>query len=109
MNLRAPVPEPITDERLAALAKAMAHPNRVKIVRFLSECRPHIEGEIVRVTGLAQSTVSEHIRVLREVGIVTTVDDPPRIWYCVNRTALASLTRALTDLPTPFEDPTTSA
>ena len=109
MNQRAPAPEPITDERLAALAKAMGHPNRVKIVQYLSQCRPHIEGDIVKETGLAQSTVSEHIRALREVGIVTMVDDPPRIWFCVNRTALASLAQALLDLPTPFDEASTAA
>jgi len=104
MNRQVPAPEPITDGQLAALAKAMGHPNRVKIVRYLSQCRPHIEGDIVRETGLAQSTVSEHIRALRDVGIVTKVDDPPRIWFCVNRTALVSLAHAMTDLPTPFEE-----
>jgi DNA-binding transcriptional ArsR family regulator len=103
MNLRAPVLEPLTDERLAALAKAMGSPSRVSIVRYLSQCRPHIESDIVAETGLAQSTISEHIRALRDVGIVTVVDDPPRIWYCVNRAALASLAAALTGMPEPFE------
>lgn len=104
MNLHAPPPEPITDERLAALAKAMGNPNRVKIVRYLSQCRPHIENEIVAETGLAQSTISEHIRALRDVGIVTVVDDPPRIWYCVNRAVLTQLAVAMVSLPRPFSD-----
>lgn len=104
MNLHAPPPEPITDERLAALAKAMGNPNRVRIVRYLSQCRPHIENEIVAETGLAQSTISEHIRALRDVGIVTVVDDPPRIWYCVNRAVLTQLAVAMVSLPRPFSD-----
>lgn len=104
MNRHAPRPEPITDERLAALAKAMGHPNRVRIVRYLSQCRPHIEGEVVEELGLAQSTVSEHIRALREVGIVTVVDDPPRVWFCVNRTVLASLAGAMSAIPVPFDE-----
>lgn len=104
MNRQAPEPEPITDERLAALAKAMGHPNRVKIVRYLSQCRPHIENEIVEELGLAQSTVSEHIRALRDVGIVTVVDDPPRLWFCVNRTVLVSLAFAMAQIPVPFDE-----
>lgn len=102
MNRRAPKPEPLTDERLAVLAKAMGNPNRVKIVRYLSQCRPHIENDVVEATGLAQATISEHIRVLRDAGVVTIVEDPPRNWYCVNRAALASLSAALTTLPVPF-------
>jgi DNA-binding transcriptional ArsR family regulator len=102
MNLRAPAPEPISDARLASLAKALGNPNRVKIVRYLSQCRPHIENDIVAETGLAQSTISEHIRALRDVGIVTVVDDPPRVWYCVNRAMLASLAAAIAGVPTPF-------
>lgn len=102
MNRTAPPGEPITDARLAALAKAMATPSRVKIVRYLSQCRPHIESDIVEAIGLAQSTISEHIRTLRDAGIVVVVDDPPRTWYCVNRNVLGQLSKALTDLPTPF-------
>ncbi len=104
MNLRAPRPEPLDDEQLAAMAKAMGNPNRVKIVRYLSQCRPHIENEVVEATGLAQATISEHIRTLTDAGVVTIVDDPPRKWYCVNRAAIASLAAALTTLPTPFSE-----
>lgn len=102
MNQQAPKPEPLTDERLAALAKAMGHPSRVKIVRYLSQCRPHIENEVVEATGLAQATISEHIRVLRDAGLVMVVEDAPRNWYCVNRAALASLSAALEQVPTEF-------
>ncbi len=104
MNRRAPQPEPLTDERLAALSKAMGNTSRVKIMRYLSQCRPHIENEVVEATGLAQATISEHIRVLRDAGLVTVVEDAPRNWYCVNRAALASLSAALVDLPTEFAD-----
>ncbi len=106
MNLLAPTPEPISDEQLAALAKALGSPSRIKIVRYLSQCRPHNENDIVAQTGLAQSTISEHIRALRDVGIVTVVDDPPRLWFCVNRKMLASLAAAIDGIPMPFEDVT---
>ena len=103
MNRQAPIPEPLTDERLAVLSKAMGNPSRVKIMRYLSQCRPHIENEVVEATGLAQATISEHIRVLRDAGLVTVVEDAPRNWYCVNRAALASLSAALVELPTAFD------
>jgi len=104
MNLGAPNPEPLTDERLAVLAKAMGNPMRVKIVRYLSQCTSHIGNDIVEETGLAQSTISEHIRMLRDAGIVMFVEDPPRTWYCVNRAVLAQLGSGLTDLPREFDD-----
>ena len=103
MNVLAPPPEPLTDERLAALARAVGSPTRLKIVRYLSQCRSHIANDIVEETGLAQSTVSEHIRELRDIGIVTIVDDPPRTWYCVNRAVLAQLIEGLARLPRPFD------
>ncbi len=106
MNRAADAPEPITDEQLARLAKSLGNPNRVRIVRYLSQCRPHIENDIVEEIGLAQSTISEHIRALRDVGLVTVVDDPPRIWYCVNRRVLVSLAAAIALVPTPFPEPT---
>jgi len=104
MNVKAPPPEPLTDERLAALAKAMGSPSRVKIIRYLSQCRSHIATDIVEETGLAQSTISEHIRALRDVGIVTMVEDPPRTWYCVNRGILAQFATGITAIPRPFEE-----
>ena len=103
MNLMAPPPEPLSDERLAALAKAVGSPTRVKIIRYLSQCRSHIANDIVDETGLAQSTISEHIRALRDVGVVTVVEDPPRTWYCVNRSVLAQLASGISAIPRPFD------
>ncbi len=103
MNQQAPSPEPLTDRRLAALAKALGSPSRLAIVRYLSQCRSHIANDIVEATGLAQSTISEHIRALRDVGIVIVVDDPPRTWYCVNRAVLAQIAAGVVALPRPFD------
>ena len=103
MNASAPPLEPLTDERMAVLAKALGSPTRLKIVRYLSQCRSHIANDIVDETGLAQSTISEHIRALRDAGIVLVVDDPPRTWYCVNRAVLTQLSDGLVGLPVPFE------
>jgi len=65
-----PVEGPVADPELAQLAKALGHPARVSILRLLRRSGTQTVGELVRVLSLAQSTVSEHLRVLRESGLV---------------------------------------
>ena len=61
-----PEPGPMTEERIALISKALGHPARVRIIEQFDQCIPHVAGEIVDESHLAQSTVSEHLRVLRE-------------------------------------------
>ena len=70
------------DEELARLAKALAHPARVAIVRFLLEGGECICGGIVDFLPLAQATVSQHLKVLKEAGWITGEVDGPRVCYC---------------------------
>ncbi|MEN8114698.1 MAG: metalloregulator ArsR/SmtB family transcription factor [Actinomycetota bacterium] len=86
-------PEPLTAEEIATIAKALGHPARVKIVEFFMECRPHTVGEIAAQFTLAQSTVSEHLRILREADIMRTEEDGPRSWHCLNRSVLKRFAR----------------
>jgi ArsR family transcriptional regulator len=72
------------DEELARLAKALAHPARVTIVRFLLAGGECICGDIVDRLPLAQATVSQHLKVLREAGWITGEVDGPRVCYCAN-------------------------
>jgi ArsR family transcriptional regulator len=93
-------PGPMTDERMAAIAKGLAHPARVAILQQFLECRPHIAQEIVDEFDLAQSTISEHLRILREAGLLDATPDGPRTWYCMRRGVLrqfAEMVEALTD------------
>ena len=76
-------PYSATDEELAALCKALAHPARVGILKILMD-RACICGEIVQVMHLAQSTVSEHLRILKQAGLVQGDIDGPRVCYCIN-------------------------
>lgn len=78
------------DTELAVLCKALGHPARVQILRRLLRS-PCICGEIVQVVGLAQSTVSAHLRVLKEAGLVKGEVDGPRMCYCVNPDAVRRL------------------
>jgi ArsR family transcriptional regulator, arsenate/arsenite/antimonite-responsive transcriptional repressor len=69
---------------LADFAKAIAHPARIAILKQLAEKETCICGEIVEVLPLAQSTVSQHIKELREAGLVTGTSEGPRSCYCIN-------------------------
>ncbi|MCC6000372.1 MAG: winged helix-turn-helix transcriptional regulator, partial [Pararhodobacter sp.] len=83
-------------QQIAAIARALAHPARVRIIMFLLSQPGCIGGDIVHEVGLAQSTVSEHLRILKAAGIVTGTIDYPRICYALDPAALAPL-RALID------------
>ena len=72
------------DEQLAELARALSHPARVAIVRYLATRGTCVCGQIVDVLPLAQATVSQHLKVLKEAGLVQGEVDGPRTCYCVN-------------------------
>ncbi len=86
------------DGELAALCKALAHPVRVRILRLLAEEKCCVCGEVVEVIGLAQSTVSEHLRILKAVGLLSGEVEGPRVCYCVNPEALKRLRSLLAGL-----------
>ncbi len=81
----------IAAEAVAAIAKALAHPARVRIIAFLLSKPGCIGGDIVDQVGLAQSTVSEHLRILKASGLVQGEIEYPRICYSLNPAALAPL------------------
>lgn len=91
-----------TDETTtAALAKALAHPARIRILRLLQATPGCIGGEIVGAVGLAQSTVSEHLRILKAAGVITGEIDGPRVCYALNPAALAPLAELIIGLTPP--------
>jgi predicted transcriptional regulator len=79
------------DESLARLAKALAHPARVHILRFLIGREACVCGEIVAQLPLAQSTVSQHLKILREAGLIKGEVDGPRTCYCVDPSRIQAL------------------
>src|SRR4051794_29182314 len=79
------------DEELAKLTKALGHPARVRILRMLSRKEARICSQIVDELPLAQSTVSEHLRILKEAGLVRSTQDGPRVGYCINFDTLRKL------------------
>ena len=84
---------PEEDERLAALCKALGHPHRVRIVRFLLAQQACFAGEIAEQLPVAASTVSQHLRHLRDAGLIEGEVDGPRRCYAVNADAVATLRR----------------
>lgn len=82
---------PDADDELAKLAKAIGHPARVRILRMLSRKEAHVCSQIVDELPLAQSTVSEHLRILKESGLIRSSQDGTRIGYCINFETLRKL------------------
>ncbi|WP_448580418.1 ArsR/SmtB family transcription factor, partial [Thermaurantiacus sp.] len=84
--------EPSVDvDSITSVAKALAHPARVRIIAFLMSRPGCIGGDIVEQVGLAQSTVSEHLRILQASGLVVGTIDRPRICYALDPSVLAPL------------------
>ena len=79
------------DQRLAKMLKALGNPVRFYIVQVLAEKQTCITGEIVEFTTLAQSTVSQHLKVLREAGIIKGDVDGPATCYCLNSESISWL------------------
>ncbi|MDA8061465.1 MAG: ArsR family transcriptional regulator [Actinomycetota bacterium] len=76
----------VDDDMLAGMAKALGHPARLRIIRLLAELP------------LARSTISEHLRILREAGLIQGEIEGPRTSHCLDRAGLAALQAAVSSL-----------
>ena len=90
-RLAAAVEDPAADEELATFAKALGHPVRVRILRMLASKDARMCCHIVDELPLAQSTVSEHLRILRTAGLVQVNETGLRAAYCIVPSALKRL------------------
>lgn len=86
------------DQNLADLAKAMAHPARIAILRVLAERNTCICGEIVEVMPLAQATVSQHLKELLNAGLIKGSIDGKKSCYCINWEAFKNFNQAFNTL-----------
>lgn len=73
--------------KLAGFADALSHPARLQIIKLLATGNRCVCGDIVEVVPLAQSTVSQHLKALKEVGLINGVIEGPCTCYCINREA----------------------
>jgi ArsR family transcriptional regulator len=72
------------DVKLAALAKALSHPARLQILRFLHQKEACFCGDLVSEIGLAQATVSQHLKELKNQGIIQGKISGPAVCYCID-------------------------
>lgn len=73
------------EESLAAVAKALGHPARIKILRLLATKTCCFTGELTEVIPMAQSTISQHLKALLEAGLIQGEINPPKVKYCINK------------------------
>ena len=88
----------MNEEQLATTAKALAHPARVRIVRLLAaqnECRGH---DVFAGLPLAQSTISQHLRVLKDAGVILSPAIGTSMVYCLNKPVLEEFVNALGEI-----------
>jgi ArsR family transcriptional regulator len=85
----------VSEQTLADFARALSHPARIMILKTLAERKQCICGELVEVLPLAQSTVSQHLKALREGGLIAGEIEGPRSCYCLDPQAVQKLSELL--------------
>lgn len=73
------------NEKLALYAKALGHPIRIFILKFLEKQCACFAGDISERLPIANSTVSQHLKALKEAGLIQGTINPPTIKYCINK------------------------
>lgn len=87
-----------TQNEIAIAAKAFAHPARVAILHCLLKANACINGDLVQEVGLAQATISQHLRELKEIGIIQGSIEGSRINYCINPERWAEIKEQFNEL-----------
>lgn len=72
-------------EDIARFAKALGHPTRIEILRLLEKQSCCFTGDLVDIFPLAQSTISQHLKELKDAGLIQGEVNPPKIKYCINQ------------------------
>ena len=88
----------VRDNRIAAYAKALAHPARIAILKLLIQRNTCICGDIVDVLPLSQSTVSQHLKELKSAGLIKGQIEGVKVCYCIDDRAMKTLEEAFKDL-----------
>lgn len=78
----------MTIDQLAKVFKALGHPTRIKIVEHLIQINTCVCGEIVDIFPYSQSTISQHLKLLKESGIVCGEIEGPKTYFCVDKAVL---------------------
>jgi DNA-binding transcriptional ArsR family regulator len=83
---------------IAEIAKALSHPARIKILKILNDLNSCMVGSIVDLLPLSQSTVSQHLKELKRVGLIKGEIEGPKICYCINPEVLENAKEELNNL-----------
>ena len=96
-----------TDEQndLAQIAKAFGHPARLAIIQYLLRANECINGDLVTELGLAQPTISQHLRELKEMDIIQGSIEGSKVSYCINPVRWAEIKGMFNTIFDQFEDP----
>jgi len=77
----------VKEETLARYAKALSHPIRIRILNFLEKQACCFTGQLTEEIPMAQSTISQHLKELKDAGLIQGDVMPPRVKYCINQKA----------------------
>lgn len=87
-----------TTDELSKLFKALGHPTRIKIVEHLIRINTCVCGDIVNIFPFSQSTISQHLKILKDSGIVCGEIEGPKTYFCVDKTVLEKLKQYIQNL-----------
>lgn len=90
----------LTDEQkqMARFAKALAHPVRIYILELLSKQTCCYSGDLAEELPIARSTLSQHLKELKNAGLIQGETNPPKIKYCINKENWAKANKLLYNL-----------
>lgn len=102
MNKKIPAPDPSDEDgsidMFAKVCKALGHPARIRILKYLKGENRCICGQIVEMLPLAQSTVSQHLKCLKEAGLINGEVEGLCICYCIDLKTLEDFKKMAADL-----------
>jgi len=87
-----------SQNRMAEMAKALGHPARITILQFLAKQKICVCGSIVEEVGLAQATVSQHLKALKEARLITGTIEGTSICYCIDPKGIEEIRQLLNGL-----------
>lgn len=94
-----------SQNQIAAAAKAFDHPARVAIIQYLLKSNACINGDLVQELGLAQATISQHLRELKDIGIIQGTIEGSRVSYCINPERWAEIRNQFNEIFNQFDAP----
>jgi DNA-binding HxlR family transcriptional regulator len=98
----------LEQNELAQVAKVFAHPARIAIIQYLLKSNTCINGDLVQELGLAQATISQHLRELKQVGIIQGTIEGVSVSYCINPVRWVQIQQLFNEVFDQFQAPDSS-